>query len=58
MVIKQIKTEDEYRAVLKEINRFFENEPEPGTPEAEEFDQMVRLIESYEAKHFPITYTR
>ncbi|MBF1165187.1 MAG: transcriptional regulator, partial [Dechloromonas agitata] len=33
---------------------YFENEPEPGTPEGDRFEVLVTLVEAYEAKHFPI----
>ena len=33
-MIRPIRTEAEYDAALEEIERYFENEPKPGTPEA------------------------
>jgi len=54
MVIRPIHTEEDYQEALKSASRFFENEPEIGTPESDEFDILLTLIESYESKNFPI----
>ncbi|MGY2442121.1 helix-turn-helix domain-containing protein [Pseudomonas sp. SDO52101_S400] len=54
MNIRPIHTEEDYRAALKDVSALFENEPEPGTPEGDYFDIMITLIESYEARHFPL----
>ncbi|MFG6205655.1 MULTISPECIES: helix-turn-helix domain-containing protein [Pseudomonas] len=54
MNIHPIHTEEEYRAALKEVSAFFDNEPEPDTPEGDYFDVMITLIEAYEAKQFPL----
>jgi antitoxin component HigA of HigAB toxin-antitoxin module len=37
-----------------EIERYFENEPKPGTPEADRFDLLALIIEDYERKRWPI----
>jgi HTH-type transcriptional regulator/antitoxin HigA len=49
-----IKTDGEYRAALQAIRPFFQDEPQPGTPEADEFDRLFNLIEAYEAKAHPM----
>ena len=54
MDIHPIKTETDYRAALREVSPYFENEPEPGTPKGDRFDILLTLIEAYEAKHHPI----
>lgn len=54
MDIRPIHTNADYKAALREVAPYFENEPEPGTPEGDWFEVMVTLIEAYEAKHFPI----
>jgi HTH-type transcriptional regulator/antitoxin HigA len=54
MDIRAIRTEADYDWALKEIERYFENEPEPGTPEADRFDVLASLIGAYEDKHWPI----
>lgn len=54
MEIRPIHTEDDYKAVMREISAYFENEPEPGTPDGDRFEILLTLAEAYEAKHFPI----
>jgi len=54
MKIRPIRTDDEYRAALKEVSSLFDNEPEPGTADGDAFEVMITLIEAYEAKHFPV----
>jgi HTH-type transcriptional regulator / antitoxin HigA len=52
--VRTLRDEDEYQAALKAIRPYFDNEPNPGTAEAENFDAIFMLIENYEAKHYPI----
>jgi HTH-type transcriptional regulator/antitoxin HigA len=54
MNIRPIHTEDDYRATMLEISAFFDNEPEPGTPEGDRFEILLTLAEAYEAQHFPV----
>lgn len=54
MRIKPIHNEDDYQEALKTVSQFFDNEPELGTPESDEFDILLTLIESYESKNFLI----
>lgn len=54
MDIRPIHTEDDYRAAMREISAFFDNEPEPGTPEGDRFEILLTLAEAYEAKHFRV----
>jgi hypothetical protein len=50
-MIRPLRSEADYDAALNEIERYFENEPKPGTPEARGRD--VALI-----RHQPITSVR
>jgi HTH-type transcriptional regulator/antitoxin HigA len=52
--IRPLRNEADYEWALAEIARYFEHEPLQGTPEADRFDVLASLIESYEAKHWPI----
>ena len=52
--IRPLKTEADYDWALKEIERYFEEEPDPGTPDADRFDLLALVIEDYENKHWPI----
>jgi antitoxin component HigA of HigAB toxin-antitoxin module len=47
-------SEADYDAALNEIERYFENEPKVGTPEADRFDLLALIIEDYERKRWPI----
>lgn len=52
MDIKPIRSEADYQAALKEIERLFDSQP--GTPQADKMDVLLTLVEAYEVKHFPI----
>ena len=54
MDIRPIKTEADYEWALKEIEPYFDHEPEPGSPESERFDVLASLIEHYEDRAWPI----
>lgn len=52
MNIKPIRSDDDLRAALRRLEAVFQaNE---GTPEADEMEVLVTLIEAYENKHYPI----
>jgi len=54
MNVRPIKTEADYDWALKEIARYFDAQPKPGTAEGDRFDVLATLIEAYEEKHWPI----
>jgi HTH-type transcriptional regulator/antitoxin HigA len=54
MDIRPIKTEADYDWALKEIEQYFDHEPEPGSPESQRFDVLASLIEHYEERAWPI----
>lgn len=54
MDIRPIRNEADYNWALKEIEVYFDNEPESGTPEADRFDVLAGLIEAYEANYWDI----
>lgn len=49
-----LKSEAEYESALDEIEKLFETEPRPGTPEADRFDELTRAIAAYEERHWSI----
>ncbi len=53
-MIRPFCSEADYDAALKEIERCFEEEPEPSTSEADRFDLLAMMIEDYERKRWPI----
>ena len=52
MIPKTIKTEKDYEKALARINDLMD--ADPGTPEGDELEQLVTLVEMYEEKHYPI----
>lgn len=52
MDIRPIKTEEDYRATLREVESLMR--AEPGSPEGERLDVLVTLVEAYERQHFPM----
>lgn len=52
MNIFPIRTEEDYDAALARIDMLMN--AEAGTPEWDELDILVTLVEAYEAKHYPI----
>jgi HTH-type transcriptional regulator / antitoxin HigA len=53
-MIRLLHSEADYDVAPNEIERYFENEPKPGTPEADRFDLLALIIEDYERKRWPI----
>jgi len=53
-MIRPIRSEADYDTAVEEIERYFENEPEPGTVEADRFDLLALTIQDYERNHWPI----
>ena len=54
MNIHPIRTEQDYKAALRELSAYFDNEPEPGTEDGDRFEILATLVEAYETKSFPI----
>lgn len=54
MEIHPIHTEADYKAALREVSAYFDNEPEPSTPDGDRFEVLLILVEAYETRNFPI----
>ncbi len=54
MNIRPIRDDASLAWAVKEIERYFDDEPEPGSAEGDRFDVLATLIEAYEARHHPI----
>lgn len=54
MNVRPIKTEADYDWALKEIARYFDDQPKLGTAEGARFDVLATLIEAYEENRWPI----
>ena len=52
MDIKPIRTEEDYEAALKEVERLWGSEP--GTPDGDRFEVLFTLVEAYEDQNYPI----
>lgn len=52
--IRPIKTPADHAWALAEIGRYFDAQPDPGTPDGDRFDVLADLIQAYEDRHFPI----
>lgn len=44
MEIRPIHTDDDYEVALREVSAYFDNEPEPGTPEGDRFEVLLTLV--------------
>ena len=56
MEIRPIHTKADYKDALREVSAYFDNEPDPGTPDGDRFEVLLTLVEAYEAKNFPIDF--
>jgi antitoxin component HigA of HigAB toxin-antitoxin module len=54
MDIRPLRTEADYDAALAAIEALFDDEPGPGSPEADAFDLLALVIADYERRHWPI----
>ena len=53
MNIKPIRSDEDLQLAFQRLENVFQ--AEEGTPEADEMEILVTLIEAYENKHYPIT---
>lgn len=54
--IRAIRNKADHEAALTRIDALMN--AKPGTPEGDELDVLVDLVELYEAKHIPMGYPR
>ncbi len=54
MDIRPIRSEQDYRAMLAEVSRLIDLDPEPNTPDGERLEVLGLLVQAYEAQHYPI----
>ena len=54
MKIKPIRTEVDYKAALRDIDRLWG--AEEGTPEGDLLEVLVTLVEAYEERKYPIDF--
>jgi len=53
-MIRPLRSEADYDAALAAIERYFDKPPKLGTPPADRFNLLARMIEDYERKRWPI----
>ncbi len=53
MDIQTIKTEHDYKYAISRIEKLWDANKD--TPEGDELDLLITLVESYEMKNYPIT---
>ena len=52
MDVKPLHNEQDYDWAIREVARYFETEPAPGTADGDRFEVLSTLIREYEDKHF------
>ena len=50
MDVRPLHSEADYEWALREIAPYFENQPQPGSPEGDRFEVLATLIEAYERR--------
>lgn len=54
-MIKVIKTEEEYKSALNEIEALMDKDPDPESHDGELLELLSTLVQTYEAKRFPVS---
>ncbi len=54
MDIRPIHNEEDLTWALNEVAHYFEHQPVPGSHDADRFEVLTTLIETYENKHWPM----
>jgi len=52
--IKPLHTQADYEWALREVERYFTKQPEPGSPEGNRFDVLSALITQFESEHITV----
>ena len=56
MDVKPLHNEQDYDWAIREVSRYFEVEPTPGTPDGDRFEVLSSLLKEYEDNHFATTH--
>ena len=54
MDVRPIRNEADYEWALAEVEKYFNQPPLEGTPDADRFDVLFTLLEAYEEESWPI----
>jgi len=52
MDIRIVKTKQQYRRYLEEVDRLVALDPDPRTAEGARLELLAKLVEDYEKEHF------
>jgi HTH-type transcriptional regulator / antitoxin HigA len=52
MDVKPLHNERDYDWAIREVTRYFDSEPVPGSADGDRFEVLSTLIKEYEDKHF------
>jgi HTH-type transcriptional regulator/antitoxin HigA len=52
MDVRPLHNEQDYDWAIREVTRYFESEPMPGTSDGDRFEVLSTLIKEYEDQHF------
>ncbi len=55
MIQNFIQTEEQYDLALKELSKLFDLNPEVGSPDGDRLEELITLVQAYEAIHFPMS---
>jgi HTH-type transcriptional regulator/antitoxin HigA len=54
MFVHPIRSDADYRAALAQVSTLMDRDPEMSSPEGDQLDVLVTLVQAYEAKHYAI----
>jgi HTH-type transcriptional regulator/antitoxin HigA len=57
MDVRPLRNERDYDWAIREVTRYFEDQPDPGTADGDRFAVLSTLIQQYEDMHFEIPHT-
>ena len=52
--LQPILTDEDHAQALREIEKIWKTHPPLGSPEANELEALIVLVDAYEAKYHPI----
>ena len=55
MDIRPIHSEADYAWAIQEIGRYFDDEPELGSPDGDRFEVLLTLVGAYETARYPVS---
>jgi HTH-type transcriptional regulator / antitoxin HigA len=54
MDVRPLHNESDYEWALREVARYFENQPRPGSPDGDRFEVLATLIAAYEHRYHSV----